>query len=53
MAALVVLAGCLPGHAQPSGNVRPSDAHGDGVVDQHREFGLGFQLHSPGALDPL
>ena len=53
MATLVVLAGRLPGHAQPGGDLRPSDAQADGLVDQYREFGLGFLLHGPGALDPL
>jgi hypothetical protein len=53
MAALVMLAGRLPGHTQPEGDLRPSDAQGDSMVDQHREFGLGFQLYGPGALDPL
>jgi hypothetical protein len=33
MAALVVLAGRLPGHAQPGGDLRPPDAETDGLVD--------------------
>jgi hypothetical protein len=53
VAALVVLAGRLPGHPEPGGNVRPSDTQGDSVVDQNGEFGLGFQLHGPSALDPF
>jgi hypothetical protein len=53
VAALVVLAGRLPGHPEPGGNVGPSDTQGDSVVDQNGKFGLGFQLHGPGALDPF
>ena len=53
MAALVVLAGRLPGHAQPGSYFWPADAHADRVVDQYGEFGLGFLLYGPGALDPL
>ncbi len=37
MAALVVLAGRLPGHAEPGGDLRPPDAQADTVVDEHRE----------------
>ena len=32
VAALVVLAGCLPGHAELGGNLRPSDAQVYGLV---------------------
>jgi hypothetical protein len=33
MAALVVLAGRLPGNAQPGGDFRPPDAEADSLVD--------------------
>jgi hypothetical protein len=33
VAALVVLAGSLPGYAKPVGDLRPPDAQANGVVD--------------------
>ncbi len=53
VATLVMLAGRLPGHAEPSGDLRPSDAQADGMVDQDREFGLCLFLREPSALDLL
>jgi hypothetical protein len=53
VAALVVLAGRLPAHPQPGGDVRPPDAEGHGVVDQGRQLGLGLVPGKPGALEPL
>ena len=53
MAALVVLAGCLPGHAQPIGDFGPADAQSDRLVDQSREFRRCLLLRSPGTLNPL
>jgi hypothetical protein len=53
MAALVVLAGCLPGHAQPGGDLRPPDAEADSLVNEHCEFCLCLPLRSPSALNPL
>jgi hypothetical protein len=53
VATLVVLAGRLSGHAQPGGDLRPSDAQDDGVIDQDREFRLCFLLRGFGVLDPL
>ena len=40
VAALVVLAGRLPGHTEPDSNFWPPDAQADGVVDEHRELRL-------------
>ena len=51
MAALVVLSGRLSGHTQPGGDLRPTDAQTDGLVDQLRECGFCPQLRNPGALD--
>ena len=53
MSALVVLSSCLPGHGKPSGDLRPSDAQADGMVDQHREFRLCLVSRETGMLDPL
>jgi len=53
VAALIVLAGCLPGHAKLGGDLRPSDAEADGVVDQRRKLSLCRLLRNPGAPDPL
>ena len=53
MAALVVLAGRLPGHAQPGGDLRPPDAEADSLVNEHCEFCLCLPLCSPSALNPL
>lgn len=36
MAALVLLTGCLPGHAELGGDLRPAEALADGSVDEHR-----------------
>ena len=51
MAALVVLAGCLPGDAELGGDLRPPDAEADGAVDQDLEFGLGVFSCESGAID--
>jgi hypothetical protein len=53
MVALVVLAGCLPGHAQLGGDLGPADAQSDRLVDQSREFRRCLLLRSPGTLNPL
>jgi len=52
VAALVVLAGRLPGHFEPDGDLWPPDAQADGMVDEHREFRLGFVASESGTLDP-
>ena len=49
--ALIMLAGRLSGHAELGGDLRPSDAEFDGVVNQCREFGLCLLLCNAGALD--
>ena len=49
--ALVMLAGGLPGDTELGGDLRPSDAEFDGVVNQCREFGLCLLLCNAGALD--
>jgi hypothetical protein len=49
---LVVLAGRLPGHFEPDGDLWPPDSQADGMVDEHREFRLGFVPSEPGTLDP-
>lgn len=51
--ALVVLAGRLPAHAEPGGNVGPADAQADGVLDKHREFRICRLLRGPDAPDPF
>jgi hypothetical protein len=53
VAALVVLAGRLPGHAEPGGDFWPPDAQADGVVDEHRELRRCRLPREPDALDPL
>jgi len=53
VAALVVLAGRLSGHAQSGGDLRPSDAQDDSVVDQDPQLRLCFLLRGPRVLDPL
>ena len=50
VAALVVLAGRLPGHAEPGGNLWPANAQSDGVIDQHGKLCLCLPLRDPGAL---
>jgi len=52
VSALVVLAGRLPGHFEPDGDLWPPDAQADGMVDEHREFRLGFVASESGTLDP-
>jgi hypothetical protein len=53
VAALVVLAGCLPGDAELGGDLWPRNAEFDGVVDQRREFGFCLHLRNAGAPDPF
>jgi hypothetical protein len=53
MATLVVLAGRLPGHTQPGGDLEPADAQSDRLVDQDREFRRCLLLRTLGALNPL
>ena len=53
VAALVVLAGRLPGHTEPDSNFWPPDAQADGVVDEHRELRLCRLPREPDAFDPL
>jgi hypothetical protein len=52
VATLVVLAGRLPGHPEPDGDLWPPDAQIDGMVDEHREFCLCLVPREPGTLDP-
>jgi hypothetical protein len=52
MTAPVVLAGRLPSHAQPGGDLRPPDAEADSLVNEHCEFCLCLPLRSPSALNP-
>ena len=51
--ALIVLASCLPGHAKLDGDLRPSDAEADGVVDERRKLRLCLLLRNPGSPDPF
>jgi hypothetical protein len=51
VAALVLLAGRLPGHSAPGSNLWPSKAQSDSVIDQHHEVYLCLTLRDPGALD--
>src|SRR5438093_330458 len=53
VAALVVLAGRLPGDAELGGDFWPPNAEFDGVVDQRREFGFCPHLRNAGAPDPF
>jgi hypothetical protein len=53
VAALVVLAGRLPGNAKASGDLRPSDAHADRLIHQRREFGICLLSAESGSFDPL
>jgi hypothetical protein len=53
MAALEVLAGGLPTHAQSACDLRPSDAEADGVLHERRQLGLRLLLHDPDARDSL
>jgi hypothetical protein len=53
MAALVVLACCLPCHSEPDGDLWPPDALIDGIVDERGEFRLCFVPHVPSVLDLL
>jgi hypothetical protein len=53
MAAQVVLAGCLPGHPEPGGDLWPPDAQADRLIHQHREFGFCLLPGESGAFDPL
>jgi hypothetical protein len=53
MTTLVVLAGRLPGHAQPGGDLRPPDAEADSLVNEHCEFCLCLPLCISSALNPL
>jgi hypothetical protein len=53
VAALIVLASCLPGHAKLGGDLRPSEAEVNGVVDKCRKLRLCLLLRNPGAPDPL
>jgi hypothetical protein len=53
VATLVVLAGCLPRHPEPGGDIRPPDAHADCLIHEHREFGVCLFPHESGAFDPF
>jgi hypothetical protein len=53
VATLVVLARGLSGDAEPVGDLWPSDALIDGVVDERREFRLCLVPRVPGVLDLL
>ena len=51
MAALVLLAGCLPGHAKLRGDLRPPEALADGRFDELRQFCLGLVSLDPNLPD--
>ena len=53
VAALVLLPCRLPGDPEPGGDLWPTDALLDGVVDEHREFRLCLVPRLPGVLDLL
>lgn len=53
MAALVMLAGCLPGDSELGGDLWPPDAQIDGMVDEHGEFRVCLVPHVPDVLDLL
>jgi hypothetical protein len=53
MAALVLLAGCLPGHAELGGDLWPPGAQVYGLVDQRCEFRFGLLLRDSGVPDLL
>lgn len=53
VAALVMLAGSLPGHPELCGDLWPADAQADGMVYEHREFRLGLFPRKPDAPHPL
>ena len=53
VAAVVLLAGRLPGHVKPGGDVRPADPQVNGVVEQFCEFRIYLVSGKTGALDPL
>jgi len=53
MAALVVLAGRLPGDSKLGGDLWPPNAQIDGMVDEHREFRISLIAHVPNVLDLL
>lgn len=53
MAALVMLAGRLPGDSELGGDVWPPDAQINGMVDEHREFRVCLVPHVPDVLDLL
>ena len=53
MAAQVLLAGCLPGHAELRGNLWPPDTLADGGVDEFRQFCFGVVSLDPGVPDSL
>jgi hypothetical protein len=53
MAALVVLAGRLPGDPELGSNRWPADTEFDGVVDQRCEFGFCLLLRITYAPDPV
>ena len=53
VAALVLLAGSLPGYAEPCGDLRPADAQADGVVDEQGQFRFRLLLRDAHTLDAL
>lgn len=53
MAALVVLAGCLPGDAKLSRDFRPADAQADSMIDQRFQLCLCLLQGTMGGLDLL
>jgi hypothetical protein len=53
MAAQVLLAGCLPGHAELRGNLWPPDTLADGGVDEFRQFCFGVVSLDPDVPDSL
>lgn len=53
VAALVALAGRLPGYAKLGRDLRPADAQAYRMVDQHRELRFCRLSHDLDTLDPL
>jgi hypothetical protein len=53
MAALVLLAGCLPGNAKLRSDLRPPEAMADSGVDEHRQFCFGIISLDPDLPDLL
>jgi hypothetical protein len=53
VSALIVLAGCLSGHTELDGNLRPSDTEDHCVIDQQRQLRVCLVPREPCTLDPF